>query len=634
MTLHQHSCACGHKVIRFGPVWRLESIKIQMENNNLYLQRYRPEERVRTQSTSMDKQVHTHRVSAATADIRLMSIPGYLPESEYRQLFQKSHWGLAIMEAVDDGTDFVFIDVNLASTGILHLERDYLIGRRLTEVLPVSARLGLLEKARRTWLSGQSELGPDVEESHPGAQALGVYQSLRLPSGRVAVLFDGQAVRLQHEAQIHELAYFDPLTRLPNRRLLLDRLQQALATSQRSQQYGALIFIDLDNFKILNDTRGHDVGDKLLSEVASRLQYSVREEDTVARFGGDEFTVLLKSLSPNPEKAATECEDVAGKILANLNQPYTLVGQDFWCSASLGIALFQGKEQSAEELLKRADIAMYQAKAGGRNNLRFFDPAMQAAVNEHALMESELRRAIERHEFRLRFQPQVDHAGKLVGVEALVYWQHPSRNILTAAGFIPLAEECGLMQQIGQQVLKMACNQIADWRHYSALAGVPLAVNISAKQFRQSNFVAQVRSALEDTGADPRLLRLEVTERLIFDNLPDTREKMTALHAFGVRFALDDFGTGYSSIAHFKHLPLDQVKIDQSFVHNLGSDPGDAAVTRSVIAMGEMFGIPVIAEGVETFAQRDFLISQGCQSLQGNLFGTPVPLEAFMHSYS
>lgn len=583
---------------------------------------------------AMEDHVHTLRETAARRSSAPASVPGLLPESEYRRLFRNSPWGLAILEAVDNSDDFVFIDINPAGLQIFHQERSALLGRRLTEVFPVSARLGLLEKACRTWSSGQMEQGPDVEEAHPQAQALGSYHLMRLPSGRIAAFFDGQALRVKQEAQIHELAYFDPLTHLPNRRLLLDRLQQALAASQRTRQHGALIFIDLDNFKIINDTRGHDVGDRLLSEVAHRLQVSVREMDTVARFGGDEFIVLLKELSADAGKAAGKCEDVAGKILANLNQPYAMAGKEFWCSASLGIALFQGKQDGAEELLKRADIAMYQAKAGGRNSLRFFDPAMQAAVNERALMESELRRSLDRNEFKLRYQPEVGPDGSLVGIEALVYWQHPSGNTLTAGEFIPLAEETGLIQQLGQQVLRMACNQIADWRHYTALAGIPLAINISPLQFRQANFVALVQETLDRSGADGRLLRLELTERLIFDNPKDAREKMAALKALGVSFALDDFGTGYLSLAQFKHLHLAQVKIDHSFVQNSGHDAGDAAIARSVIALCGMFGIPVIAEGVETAAQRDFLVNQGCATMQGNLFGAPMSLEAFMGVYA
>jgi diguanylate cyclase (GGDEF)-like protein len=563
-----------------------------------------------------------------------LRLRGYLPESEYRSLFKKVDWGVAVLEAAEDGKDFVFVDINPTLERNSRLQRDFLLGQHLTGVFPASARVGLLERLRRTWESGEAEQGPAETEIALHAKGLGPYQIQRLPSGRLAVIFYGQSRRPEMEGPAQEPGFFDPLTKLPNRQLLLDRLQQALAASQRARLHGALIFVDLDNFKALNDTRGHDVGDKLLVEVARRLQVSVREVDTVARFGGDEFVVLLKNLSPSPDKAGAECEDVAVKILANLNQPYLLAGQDYWCSASLGITLFEGKGIGSDELLKRADIAMYQAKAAGRNRLRFFDPAMQAAVHERAMLEAELRRAIERRELKLRYQPQVDAAGRMVGAEALVYWQHPGRGVLYARDFIPLAEETGLIQQIGQQVLRLACNQLVDWRHYSAMARLPLSVNISNRQFRQANFVAQVRSILDSTGADPRLLRLELTEELIFQNFEDTRAKMQALQAIGVSFSLDDFGTGFSSLAQFKQLRLDQVKIDQSFVQNFGIDAGDAAVTRSVIALGSMFGIPVIAEGVETAAQRDFLFSQGCSALQGYFFGAPVPHETFMATYA
>ena len=553
-------------------------------------------------------------------------------ELEYRHLFRHVQLGVAILEALDEGNDFIVQDANPTIEKMSHLDREFLVGRRLTDVLPTSARLGLLERVKRTWRTGAEELGPDAQSAGMHNQNLGSYRLLRLPSGRVAALFDGKPMPAAAREQVRELAFIDPLTELPNRRLLLDRLQQALATSLRKKLYGGLLFIDLDNFKALNDTRGHAVGDMLLIEVARRLQQRVREVDTVARYGGDEFVVLLEGLSGIPDKAADECKDVASKILIGLNQPFLLSGQEFWCSASMGISLFQGKEFSVDEILKRADTAMYQAKTAGRNAMRFFDPAMQAAVSERAAMEAALRQALEQREFRLRYQPQVDSSGKLVGAEALVYWRHPSRGILHAADFVPLAEETGLILYLGQQVLKLACGQLAAWQH-TPMAGLPLAVNIGMRQFHEANFVDQVRAALASSGASPRLLRLELTEGLIFKDLEDTRKKMQALQGLGVRFSLDDFGTGFSSLAQFKHLHLDQVKIDKSFVHNFITDPGDAAVARSVIAMGKMFGIAVIAEGVETFAQRDFLVQQGCATLQGNLFGAPVPVDVFMASY-
>jgi len=580
----------------------------------------------------MTDPAHIHLTGAHRGQAKLSSVLGHIPESEYRALFQNADWGICILEAVEDGEDFVVVDLNPAASCITRLTRDHLLGQRISDAFPIASRLGVLERVRRTWRSGQLELGPAQDEQQ--AQPLGNYHLHRLPSGRIALLFDGQRQNTQFANQISDLAYFDALTQLPNRRLLLDRLQQALVSSKRTRQFGAVLFIDLDNFKTLNDTRGHDIGDKLLEEVGRRLRLSIREVDTVARFGGDEFVVLLKNLSSSMESAAAECEDVTAKILTSLYQPYSLAGQDFWCSASIGIALFQGKETSVDELLKRADIAMYQAKAAGRNSMRFFDPAMQAAVNERAMMESELRQALERRDFKLRFQPQVDHNGTLIGVEAFVYWQHPSGNTLHAAEFVPLAEDTGLIHLLGQQVLRMGCAQLASWQPHPALGHIPLAINISAKQFRRPDFVDQVQATLDDSGADPRLLRLEVTEQLIFDKLADTQNKMEALKALGVRFSLDDFGTGFLSLSELKRLPIDQVKIDKSFVQNYINDAGDAAVARSVIALGHMFGIPVIAEGVETAAQRDFLLMQGCSNLQGNYLAPPMPLEAFMQAYA
>lgn len=431
------------------------------------------------------------------------------------------------------------------------------------------------------------------------------------------------------EAAIHTLAYFDQLTNLPNRRLLLDRLQQALASSVRRKQHGAILFIDLDNFKSLNDTRGHAIGDLLLIEVAQRLVDSVRAEDTVARLGGDEFVVMLEGLSHEPEQAATYAEAVGGKILEALNQPYLLRGYEHHSTPSIGVSLFQGDRENVEDLLKHADAAMYQAKQSGRNTIRFFDPSMQATLEMRIRIEHDLRQALPQQQLRLFYQMQVNEAREIVGAEVLLRWQHPERGLESPAQFIPVAEDSGLIVPIGFWVLQMACAQLKQWEAHPHGKRLQLAVNVSARQFRQADFVDQVRHVLQQTQADPCMLKLELTESMVLDNVADTVDKMQALKKLGVRFSMDDFGTGQSSLAQLKRLPLDQVKIDRSFVRDIVSDPNDAAIVQTIIAMTGTLGLDVIAEGVETETQLEFLSRHGCKQFQGYLFGRPVPLSDF-----
>ena len=431
------------------------------------------------------------------------------------------------------------------------------------------------------------------------------------------------------EAQIRNLAFYDPLTLLPNRRLLLDRLQLALASSTRNGLEGALLFIDLDHFKTLNDTLGHDRGDLLLQEVAKRLSGCIREVDTVARLGGDEFVVMLEDLSATSSEAANQSEVVGEKILAALCRPYDLSGQDYRSSSSIGITLFGAPQNNIEDLMKRADLAMYQAKAAGRNTLRFFDPSMQAEVSARAALEADLRNALKHGQFILHYQPQVDAAGHVTGAESLVRWQHPQRGLVSPAEFIPLAEETGLILPLGSWVLETACTCLAAWANDAVTARLTVAVNVSAGQLHQTDFVEQVLAVLRKTGANPRQLKLELTESLLLDDVEDTIRKMSQIKAHGIGFSLDDFGTGYSSLTYLKRLPLEQLKIDQSFVRDVLTDPNDAAIARTVVALAQSLGLSVIAEGVESEAQRDFLARNGCLAYQGYLFSRPLPLAAF-----
>jgi diguanylate cyclase (GGDEF)-like protein/PAS domain S-box-containing protein len=431
------------------------------------------------------------------------------------------------------------------------------------------------------------------------------------------------------EEKIQYLAFYDSLTDLPNRRLLLDRLQQALASCMRSGREGALLFIDLDNFKNINDTLGHDIGDALLQQAAQRLESCIREGDTVARLGGDEFVVMLLDLNEQPIEAAAQTESIGEKILAVLSQPYQFDLHIHRCTSSIGVTLFKDHQQAAEELIKQADIAMYQAKKSGRNALRFFDRQMQENISARVSLENELHNAIEFQQFHLHYQIQIDSSYQPLGAEALIRWIHPVRGIVSPAQFIPLAEETGLILPIGQWVLETACAQLKTWQQEPLTRNLVLAVNVSAKQFLQANFVAQVQAALQRHAVNPMMLKLELTEGMLLENIEDTIATMNALNEIGIQFSLDDFGTGYSSLQYLKRLPLDQLKIDQSFVRDIATDISDIAIVRTIVAMARSMDIAVIAEGVETEEQLQLLKNNGCTHYQGYLFGKPVPIEQF-----
>lgn len=431
------------------------------------------------------------------------------------------------------------------------------------------------------------------------------------------------------EKAIETLAYFDPLTQLPNRRLLMDRLQSALLSSARNYLYGAVLFIDMDKFKTLNDTLGHNYGDLMLIQVAQRILTCVREADTVARLGGDEFLVLLEDIDASAQTASQKAALIAEKIRAALTEPYLLKDAEYMSSPSIGISLYRGNDESVDDLLKHADMAMYQVKESGRNAVRFFDLSMQLAVESRAALESDLRQAVINQQMHLYYQIQVDSKRRPIGAEALVRWIHPTRGTVSPAQFIPIAEQSAVIINIGDWVLETACRQLAAWSMNDSAQHLTLAVNVSAHQFSQPDFVTKVDVLLRTYAIDASRLKLELTESVVLVDVTDVINKMYALKALRIRLSMDDFGTGYSSLSYLKQLPLDQLKIDQSFIRNMTTDPNDAVMVQTIIDLAKNFRLNVIAEGVETEEQLNLLLRQGCLTYQGYLFGRPLPIEQF-----
>ncbi|TXH29312.1 MAG: EAL domain-containing protein [Burkholderiaceae bacterium] len=543
-----------------------------------------------------------------------------------------------LFEVDDKGTIY---SLHAPNRGMLPVEPEQCIGRTFGELLPAATAhicLQAIDEARHFGTSQGMEYSLDLPQGTLWFEAsVATLADKQSPEARFIFIARDITTSKRASEEIKNLAFFDALTQLPNRRLLLDRLNQARMNSARSEHYCALLLSDLDNFKSLNDTQGHDVGDQLLIEAANRFKSCLREGDTVARLGGDEFVVILNNLG-NAEQAARQAERLASKIGKALGQPYELQVEladgsrgvhQHHCSLSIGISLFHGHDLSADELLKRADTAMYQAKKSGRNALRFFDLKMQEAVSQQARLENDLRRAVLDEQFELYYQIQVDAHDQPLGAEVLLRWHHPQHGVVSPADFIPLAEETGLILPLGHWVLRNACMRLAAWADDLRMAGLTLAVNVSPRQFALPTFVEEVLSLLEYTGANPARLKLELTESLLLENTDEIIAKMTQLKAHGVGFALDDFGTGYSSLSYLKRLPLDQLKIDQTFVRDLLEDPNDAAIARTVITLGQSMGLAVIAEGVECRAQRHFLADAGCAAYQGYLFGRPVPIDVF-----
>jgi len=572
---------------------------------------------ISTRDTSKAK-ASAARLAAAQKALRVS-------EQRYRTTFQMSIDSIAI-NRLDNGK---YVEVNAAFFEIMGYKSEEVLGRTSLEIgiwADPEHRLTLIEELRKNSLCRNLEARFRKKN---GEFVWGLMSASMIDlDGVPCVLSVARDITDVKRAadQIRRLAFYDALTGLPNRQLLLDRLRLALAASSRTPRKRALLFVDFDDFKTINDTLGHQIGDLLLQEAARRLCACVRAADTVARLGGDEFVVMLEGLGEAEEEAAAQARTVGEKILAAVSQPYRLDGRDCRSAASIGITLFGDSWESTDEILQQADIAMYQAKAAGRNTLRFFAPALQAAVNARAAMEEDLRQGLGGNQFLLYYQPQMDR-DRLTGVEALMRWNHPLHGILSPRDFIPLAEETGLILPIGNWVLKTACAQLAAWARREETAHLTIAVNVSPRQLRQPEFVDQVLAALDGCGARAENLRLELTENMLVDNLEDIVAKMTELKLHGVRFSLDDFGTGYSSLSYLKVLPLDQLKIDIVFVRDILTDAGSTAIAQAILSLSGALGLAVMAEGVETEPQRDFLTTLGCHLFQGNLFAPPLPIK-------
>jgi len=507
----------------------------------------------------------------------------------------------------------------------LFLPPAHFLGKRLADLMPeevVDRHRSALAELRRTGLP------TSYEYALPMAGVTRWYEA-RLntlgPDGEVIALVRDITPRKESEETVHRLAFFDALTGLPNRRLFMDRLVQALAAARRTHQMGAVLFVDLDQFKQVNDARGHAVGDQLLRQVAERLTHYLREEDSVARLGGDEFVILLVNLATHQDDAARLARSVADKVRAALESPFEIDGQAYSSGASIGITVFPKGMETVDDLLREADTAMYRAKEAGRNAVRYFEPAMQEAVAHRYALERDLREAVAAGALEMYLQTQVDQAGQIVGAEALLRWSHPERGQVPPASFIPVAEDSGLIVPLGEWVLREACRVIA--RLETADLPMRIAVNVSPRQFRQPDFVQRVRAILAETGADPTRLILEVTEGLLMEHAHDPVAPMLELAGMGLRFSIDDFGTGYSSLSYLKRLPIHEIKIDRSFVRDVPDDPNDAALVRTILSVAENLHLHVVAEGVENMHQARFLIDHGCGQLQGYLYGSPMPAE-------
>jgi diguanylate cyclase (GGDEF)-like protein/PAS domain S-box-containing protein len=527
-----------------------------------------------------------------------------------------------------------YYDYRARRLDLLAMPPDQLINHNVREVMASEAADTVLAALAQAAREGASH-GAQIRLSLPAGVhwfelSVAEKQVEKGASARFIMLSRDITERKNAEAEIEQLAFFDPLTQLPNRRTLQDRLKQTLAYCRASESNAALLFIDIDNFKLLNDTRGHRIGDALLKEIALHMQACLRASDVVGRFGGDEFVVILKDLDAHPNRAASEAEAAAEKLLASIRAPCRLEGFEYRPTASLGICLFAGSDRLREdEVLKRADMAMYRAKSSGRNSLCFFDPAMQAMQDTRARLDGELRHAVEEQQFELYFQAQVEQDRGIIGAEALLRWRHPQRGLVLPAQFIPLSEENGLIIPLGQWVIQSACAQLARWKTDPLLQHLFISVNVSARQFQQTSFVHDVHSTLLKHQVAPGMLKFELTETMVLSNIAVSIEKMQLLQSLGIPLSLDDFGTGYASLSYLRRLPLNEIKIDRTFMHNVTQDSDNAIIVRSIIDIAKNFELDLVAEGIEEEAQCDFLLQNGCTHFQGYLFSRPLPLAEF-----
>ena len=549
-------------------------------------------------------------------------------ENRFRALIEQSPIGIALSK------NGLLVDANpifLQMHG--HPSLDAIRGTSLGDTLRLNGAADRPSTTDADEPDIASERSFEAISRHEDGSEFPVYVSARhieLNGETLLVVFMvDQTKYKESEAKIRYLARYDTLTGLPNRSQLVERLQQAISSSKKTGLWGAVLLIDLDNFRILNDSLGHNIGDLLLKSVAKRLANHIRAKDTAARLGGDEFVVLLEGLGTTPRNAAALVEVRGIELLEVLNRPFRLDSHEYHNTASIGISMFDGDIVHVEELFKQAELAMYQAKNNRSSNLRFFHSHMQDAATNRLDLESELRKAIQGKELYLHYQAQVDMDRRIVGAEALLRWEHPDKGPISPTRFIPLAEETGLILPLGRWLLDEACAQLKRWEEDPAARDLVLAINISAKQFRQPDFTHDIREALNKHGVNPARLKLELTESMLFEHVEETIQTMSALKAIGVKFALDDFGTGYSSIQYLKHLPLDELKIDQSFIRDITSSKNDETIVHTVIAMAEALKLGVIAEGVETAEQMHLLMSLGCERFQGFLFGKPLAAEHF-----
>jgi len=566
-----------------------------------------------------DNLTHQREMALRDSDARLQSIFEATPD--------------AVLISDEHGTITM---VNQQVTPLLGYEMAELLGRPIEDLVPMHSRAAhqrLREGFGATTNASKSAVRKAVKALRKDGSECHVEVSLsRIETNKG--LFFASALRDISERQaadekIRKLAFYDQLTGLPNRTLLLDRLKQVIASSHRHGTFGAMLFIDLDHFKTLNDTLGHDVGDLQLQQVAVRVVGCVRDSDTVARVGGDEFAVILAGLGQSEVEAAKDIELVAAKILAVLSLPYQLGQVTHTGSASIGATMFLGQGVSMDDLMRQADLAMYRAKDMGRNEMHFFDPAMETVMVNRVALEKDLRQALVAGQFELHYQAQVMALGRVTGAEVLVRWRHPTRGMVSPTDFIPLAEETGVILQLGHWVLETTCCQLAKWQHSFGLADLVLAVNVSALQLAQPDFVQQVMLVVKRAGINPKHLKLELTESLLVGNVDDIIQKMTVLKSQGIGFSMDDFGTGYSSLSYLGRLPLDQLKIDRSFVSEVLTNTNSAGIAKTIITLAQGLGLSVIAEGVETEAQREFLASAGCHAYQGYFFSRPLLVEDF-----